>query len=173
MYESALKGWSIAALSLSIIFLVCFTLLSSSSKPARESQPTQKAGENRVTTTILSLSPDSLSLKAKTALPVSVNINTGKDKVAAVKLVITFDPKIVKVDSVSPSTFFVKSSILHKEIDNKTGIAQLVVGSIEPKSGTGEVALVKITALKDGDPALKISKDSEASAIGKTYNVLK
>ena len=171
--ESALKGWSIAALCLSIIFLVCFTLLSSSSNNVQRPQTSTKAGENQVTTTTLALSPDSLTLKSKTIVSVSVNIDTGGDKVAAVKLHISFDPKVVKVDSVTPSTFFTKSSILHKEIDNKAGIAQLVVGSIEPKSGNGELALVKITALKDGDPMLKISEESEVSAIGKTYNVLK
>lgn len=172
--ESALKGWSITALSLSIMFLSTFMLATITSSPERQNTRTlAPAQEEMETTTTLALSPTQSSPKIKAQETLSVNINTGGDKIAALKLHLSFDPKIVKVDSIAASAFFDKANVLHKEIDNKAGSIVLVFGSIEPKSGSGEAAILKFTGIKKGDANFQISGESEAAAIGKTYNVLK
>lgn len=174
MYESALKGWSIAALSLSIMFLSTLMLASfTTSSQRQQPRATASSQEERITTTTLSLSPAESSLKVKAQETVSVNINTGRDKVAALKLHLSFDPKVLKVDSIAPSAFFDKANVLHKEIDNKAGSAVFVFGSIEPKGGSGEAAVIKLTSIKEGESNLSLTTETEAAATGKTYNVVK
>jgi hypothetical protein len=172
--ESALKGWTITALSLSIMFLTTFMLASvtSGQSPAQKT-PTNTNVEQQEKTTTLSLSPSEASLKTKAGQTLTLNIDTGEDKVAALKLNISFDPKMVKVESIAPGAFFQKTNILHKEIDNKTGSVVFVFGSIEPKMGSGEVAQIKLTSLKAGDSQISLTSDTEVAATGKTYNVLK
>ena len=167
MYESALKGWSIAALSLSIIFLVCFTLLSSSkSSVVSQSPAVSKAEEKQEKTTTLTVS-------ASTVGSAVIKIDTGKDKIAAIKLHLSFDPKAMKIDSINPGSFFAKTSVLQKVVDNKTGNVEFVFGSMEPKAGMGDVAVIKYSELKKSSELPQILQETEVSALGKTYNVLK
>ena len=174
MFDAALKGWSIAALSLSIIFLSTFVLTSQTGLSRNpKTQTPAKAEEQKELTTSLSLSPREVTAKVKGQQTISLNINTEKDNVAALKLHLSFDPKVMKVDSIAPSAFFEKASILHKEIDNKTGKVIFVFGSIEPKAGSGEAAVIRLSTLTEGVSELEITSESEVAATGKTYNVVK
>ena len=174
MFEAALKGWSIAALSLSIMFLSTFVLASYMvPAPAKQTtKATAQESEKELTTT-LSVDPKESSVKEKTQETLSVNVNTGKDKIAALELHISFDPKLVKVESIAPGVFFEKASVIHKEIDNKAGTVVFVFGSIEPKNGSGEAATLRLTTLSTGIAKVNLSSETEVAALGKTYNVVK
>ncbi|MDO8452838.1 MAG: cohesin domain-containing protein, partial [bacterium] len=155
------------ALSLSIIFLVCFTLLSTSnSSNLIQSPAVSQAQEQQEKTTTLTVS-------ASTVGSAVIKIDSDRDKVAAIKLHLSFDPKAIKVDSINPGSFFTKTSILQKVVDNKTGNIEFVFGSMEPKAGMGDVAVIKYSELKESSELPKILQETEVSAIGKTYNVLK
>ena len=174
MFESAIKGWSIAALSLSIMFLSTF-VLASYMVPAPSKQTTRVTAQEaaRDLSTTLSIDPKEASVKEKTQKTLSVNVNTGKDKVAALELHLSFNPKLVKIDSIAPGAFFEKANVLHKEIDNKAGTVVFVFGSIEPKTGNGEAATFRITTLSAGNAEVNLSSGTEVAALGKTYNVVK
>lgn len=100
-------------------------------------------------------------------------INTGGSKVSAVDLNLTFNPKIINVQSINAGTFFKESFVFNNNIDNKTGIARFVVGSREPADGKGDLVLIKILGMQKGETVLQFTEESKAAAQGYSQNILK
>lgn len=116
---------------------------------------------------------NSLTLTEEESL--SVTIDTGGEKVSAVEIHLSFDPKLVKVKEITPGSFFAEPIVLDKaKIDNKLGAATFVVGSgPQTKSGKGEIVKVKVIGLKIGQGTIRLEDSTKVAAVGREYNVLK
>jgi len=79
------------------------------------------------------------------AYAVDVNINTEGDKVTAVQLELSFDPKAIVVTDIRPGTFFKNPIPLIKRINEKDGVISYALG-INPGengiSGKGTIAVI-------------------------------
>lgn len=103
---------------------------------------------------ILSISPNSLTLPTGRAQngTLNIDINTGRNKVTAVQLELSYDPSIfknVEISSPSGQGFFENPIVLLKNIDSKNGRITYALG-IAPtgngKSGAGTVATITFQA---------------------------
>lgn len=169
-----MKPWTLPAIASGLILLISLLFVLPNKQqttiiPQKETSPaTTLAKLNLVN---LAIKPDQLSLRRGEKTTLSINIEA-KEEVSAVELHLKFDPAILKVDSLSPSTFFAKANILQKDIDNKTGQVLLIVGGLPAKSGSGQLLEIKIGALKVGQSELAIEQTSQAAVVGKSTNAL-
>lgn len=127
--------------------------------------------------TTLSLLPNPLTISTASA-SVDVSIDTKTNKVTAVQLEISYDPKkLVNVD-IAPATFFDNPIVLVKKIDPKKGLITFALG-ISPtqtaKIGTGNVATITFTSAisKGGQTEIKVLPETLVTAEGVSSSVLK
>lgn len=110
-----------------------------------------------------------LSKGTKTTLPII--LDTAGLEVSAVELRLRFNPEIISITLLNPLEFFENPHILEREIDNFKGEATFILGTREPKSGTGQVAQISLTAKKSGQTEISLN-GSQAAALGKQENVI-
>lgn len=168
-----MKSWTLPVIASGLILLISLLFI----LPAKTVTPTQKEASNaspssaKLNLVSLSVTPASLTMEKGEKFTLFVNIEA-KEEASAVELHLKFDPAILRVDSLSPTTFFAKANILQKNIDNKAGQALLVLGGLPAKSGSGQLLEMKIGTLKEGQTKLDIEEISQAAVVGKSTNVL-
>lgn len=146
-------------------------------QPSGLQQPTPAPN---VAFTTLSLLPNSLTISTPSA-SVDVSIDTKTNKVTAVQLEISYDPKkLTNVDIVAPSSggFFENPIVLLKKIDEKKGLisfALAISASQTAKMGTGNVATISFTSLitPPGQTEIKVLPETLVTAEGISSSVLK
>lgn len=111
--------------------------------------------------TVLSLSPNPLTVSASTPATLDVVINSNGQKITAVQLELTFDPKVVTIVSVAQPTknpFIANVFPLMNKIDAKTGRVSYAVGvspSAQSPTGAGRVATITLrTNLAAGEQSV-------------------
>ncbi|MEK7092580.1 MAG: cohesin domain-containing protein [Patescibacteria group bacterium] len=131
--------------------------------------------------TTLSINPATLTASQATSSSVMVDINTGSNKVTAVQIELTYDPKALgNVAIAMPpvnQNFFSNSVVLLKEIDTVKGKITYAVG-IPPtgsaKSGTGSIAVITFTPLLfAGQTTISFNPSTLVTAENATQSVLK
>lgn len=150
-----------------------------SAPPASRSE--LQGGQTAVVQTLLSMSPNPLTVSANTPFSVNVEIATGGNKVTAVQLEISFDPKVLtNVAIATPTTgaFFENPIELLKNVDEKTGTITFALGmppTGEAKTGTGTVATLTFTPVGavGTQSQLTILPKSLVTATGASSSVLK
>lgn len=102
--------------------------------------------------TILSLSPNPLTVSANTDATLDVTINSNGQKITAVQLEMTYDQKVVTIVSVAQPTvnpFITNIFPLMNKIDTKNGRISYTVGvspSAQSPTGVGRVATITLRA---------------------------
>ncbi|KXK11201.1 MAG: hypothetical protein UZ22_OP11002000405 [Microgenomates bacterium OLB23] len=112
-------------------------------------------------TTKLSLKPQAMQLKKGESTQVTVELSGSPSQAA--DIVVTFNPKLVKVSEVANGTVF--SDILRSEVQDN----QIVVSSaVDPNNPTnlkeGVLFSFTVTALASGDATLDFNKDLTITA---------
>lgn len=107
-------------------------------------------------TTVLSVSPATVTKNIEETFNENVVIETGGNQVAGVDIEILFNSTVLEVINVLPGTFFDSPSEIRKEIENQTGRLFYAIGSFSPggKSGSGTVAVVSFKAKEAGTSSL-------------------
>lgn len=89
-------------------------------------------------------------ITAGAASTANINITTGVNKITAVQLEMSFDPKVITNVSITPGTFFSDPVSLFKEIDPVKGTISYAFGiglGQKPVTGTGTLATVSFTVV--------------------------
>lgn len=104
--------------------------------------------------TTLELSNYPVSLATSSGSPVyllDVNINTEIDKVTAVQLELSFDPKAITIVDINPGPFFKNPAQLLKRINPKDGSISYALGIKPGENGiTGKGVVAKISYTEIG-----------------------
>lgn len=144
-------------------------------------KPTPQAQVPYAHTTLeISSNPIAVSTASGTSKTFSadVTINTETDKVTAVQLELSFDPKAISNVEVKPGTFFTKPAELIKKVNSKDGTVSYALG-INPGengvSGTGVVAIISYTEIGQTGTYTQINflPKTLVSAEGNDKSVLK
>lgn len=127
--------------------------------------------------TTLSLLPNPLAISTSSA-SVAVVIDTKTNKVTAVQLEISYDPKQLANVNIVQGTFFDNPIVLLKKIDPKKGLITFAL-AISPtqtaKMGTGNVAILTFTSnlSKETQTEIKVLPETLVTAEGVSSSVLK
>ena len=127
--------------------------------------------------TTLSLLPNPFTLSTPSA-SVDASIDTKTNKVTAVQLEISYDPKQLTNVDIAPGTFFDNPLVLLKNIDEKKGLITFAL-AISPaqsaKQGTGNVATITFTSnlAKGTQTEIKVLPETLVTAEGVSSSVLK
>jgi hypothetical protein len=108
----------------------------------------------------------------------NVEIATGKNKVTAVQLELTFDPKALTNVDIAPGTFFTNPAILLKKIDRVNGRITYAFGiGLGQKAVTGQGTLAVVTFIpvagKTDSTSINFLPKTEVAAQGQNMSVLK
>lgn len=127
--------------------------------------------------TTLALSPSLLSLSSNSG-SLNVVIDSGSNKITAVQLELSYDPKMLSALDIVPGPFFNNPVTLIKTIDDKNGKISYALG-IAPtglaKSGQGAVATITFSSAQQTGQATQItfSPKTLVTAAGANSSVLK
>lgn len=130
-----------------------------------------------VSFTTLSLLPNPLTISTPSA-SVDVSIDTQTNKVTAVQLEISYDPKALTNVDIAPASFFDNSLVLVKKIDKEKGritFALAISPTQTAKMGTGNVATITFTSnlVKGTQTEIKVLPETLVTAEGIVPSVLK
>jgi hypothetical protein len=135
-----------------LVTVVLFIVAVRTNKQASQIPPTQVPVAQQPTTpahSVLSLSPNPITVAPGQQGSVDVNIDTSDNAVTAVQLEIAYDPNIIGDVQVKSGALFTKPVVLINKNDPKTGRFTYAYG-ISPNSptvkGTGSVATITFTA---------------------------
>lgn len=168
--------WTLPLLSIAVLLLVVFAI-----------DPTQRTADfflrESKSTSVGSPSVDSSTSQAEKSvnfkLLSSPNTTLGKDgkvyvevdslteKLSAATVEILFDREVISIKEVMAGSFFENSTILSKKIDNNKGLVNISVGSIEARSGTGELLVIILQPNKTGKTEISFSEQTKAAAVGR------
>jgi hypothetical protein len=129
--------------------------------------------------TKLYVSPSSQDLHINDNFTSQIGMDSGVNKVTGIDLVIKFDPKMLQVSEVKPTTEIANfSSIIKNEIDNSTGKIRYVAFTFDKNLAvSGNLKVLNINGhipqtAQIGSSEIKIDSTSLVSATGEGQNVL-
>lgn len=167
-----------------IIFLIIITgiLIYIAVSPKETSVPTPpsviKVAPKVPAETTINISPNPLNTSSMSG-SLEINIDTKQNKVTAVQLEMSFDPKVLTKIEVKPGTFFSNPLILIKDIDYKNGRISYALGispAANPLSGKGVIAEIDFSAnnaTTAGQTQINLLPKTLVTASGVTASVLK
>lgn len=108
----------------------------------------------------------------------SVNIDSGQNKVTAVQLEISYDPKVLTNVDIKPGPFIQNPIVLLKKVDQANGRISLALGiplGQKGIAGTGTVAVISFnqTATAKGSTVINFLPKTAVTAQGIAQSVLK
>lgn len=146
----------------------------STSTPSTATQPSPTVS---MAHSVLSLSPNPVTVVPGVQGKVDVNIDTSDNAVTAVQLEIAYDPKVLSNVQVTPGSLFQNSIALINKNNPTTGRFTYAFGrtpSQEPVSGKGAVATISFTAKASAQPSqLTLLPTTLVTARGVATSVLK
>lgn len=107
------------------------------------------------------LNPQKQTVTAGETFVVSVNLDSKKERLDAVDVVLEFDPQVLKVSQVSEGTFFSLYPVMKVE-EGRVVLAGTIGFGAEQKegvSGQGLFAKITLTPLANGQSSLAFSKE--------------
>lgn len=142
-----------------------------SSSPASEKNDSQGIVE----VSSLSFEPQAETVAVNDSFALSVIADPKGKKISATELHVSFDPKVLKIESITPSDVF--SLVLSdKQIDNEKGTASIVLAVPLQKPSVdvvSQVAIFNFKALSSASrSSVSFSEKSIAAADGETTNVI-
>ncbi len=171
----------IVGLVLVTVVLFVFALRASNTSDQTAIQPTP-AGEAPAPTSaaksILTLSPNPVTVGSGQSGQVSVEINTDSNEVTGVQLEISYDPGLISNVKVTPGVLLPNAAVLFDNNNSQTGNYTYALG-ITPNSptiqGTGSVAVITFTArgIAGSQSQIELLPTTLISAKGVRDSVLK
>ena len=141
-------------------------------RPSSPSQTPPPVTKKEPALATLSLVPENQTVKAGSTFLVTINFKTGDYKVDTVDAVLSFDPKLLAVEKISPGMFFAEYPI-KKWQDGQV----MLTGTIGAQGkqtggakGEGALGTIKFKALTPGSASVRFAKNSLVVTKGK--NVL-
>lgn len=126
--------------------------------------------------TVLSFAPPMVSTSSATTYTMDVIILTGKNRVNAVQLELSYDPEdLVNVD-ISPGDFLINPTVLLKNVDAKQGrisFALAIAPGENGKQGKGKIATLTFKAATTIPTTIKFLPKTQVAAEGIQASVLK
>ena len=126
---------------------------------------------------VLSLTPNPVTVAPGARGQVSVNVDTSDNAVTAVQLELAYDPKVLRNVVVTPGPLFTGAVVLINKNDPATGKYTYAFGrtpSQTPIKGTGVVATISFTAAASATPSqLLLLPNTLVTARGVASSVLK
>jgi len=162
------------------IFLLSFTatilywrIKAPSSKVVKEEPNLVKKEEPPVPILAsLTLIPEQQTIKVDQTFLVTINLNTGDYKTDTVDAVLTFDPKVLTVEKISPGMFFADYPIKKSE-DGKIMLTGTIGAEDKQVGGAkGEGALGTITFKAKGKGSTTVDFDQNSLVVNEGENVL-
>ena len=117
----------------------------------------------RVDAAGLSFNPSTAATAANSQFSVKVNINAGSEQIVSTDIYVVFDGSGLRADSVAAGSYF--PTVSNNITTGRVYIAGMVDDPATSKTGSGEVATISFTALKEG--SFTISIDCNSSKIVK------
>lgn len=105
-----------------------------------------------------------------------IHIRTGANTVSAVELHIRYDPKLLTNVTIEPGKFFPNPTILAQSVNADSGEALLIIGTLSPRMGEGEIATIEATTITSASSStitLIFDPGTKVAALGETTNVVK
>lgn len=118
------------------------------------------------------ISPGGIDLVGGQGKVLDVLVDSKGEKITVSEIQLSFDPKVIHIEDISPGTFFKEPVVLQKEIQNGGGKAVFVIGGKEGVLGSGKIAQMKITGVGKGSSALIFTGMTKVAAVDKVDNVL-
>jgi hypothetical protein len=117
-------------------------------------------------------------ISSSSALQSNVEIATGRNKVTAVQLELTFNPKALTNVEIAPGTFFTNPVIILKKIDTENGRITYALGvGLGQKAVTGRGTLAVLTFIpvagKTEPTSINFLPKTEVAAQGQIMSVLR
>ena len=138
-------------------------------------QQQQEFREKAQPATTLSLVTNNPTPNVGDNFAVSISIDTGENQVVGTQFYISYDSSRVKVNEVSPGTFFTNPTIYQSTIDEQNGlityILYLPLGS-QAAQGQGTVAAIDFEALDAGSTTISFDSRTTVGAFQEETNVL-
>lgn len=113
------------------------------------------------------------SLTGTVGKEVNVDIqldNSAAQEIRNADLYVTYDPAILRLDTVIPGTFFSEPMEFKKRIDNNTGTLLYAIGSTKTMKGKQVIATLTFTPLVN-TPSTSIHITSQTLLVGKSGQV--
>jgi hypothetical protein len=146
-----------------------------------------RAGQNQISTQTstpasASLPQTNISISQAIASPVStfkseIEIETGQNKVTAVQLELSYDPKALTNVNIASGSFFPKPVVLLKKIDTTGGTISYALSSQDQKgiSGKGTIAVLTFTPIagQSGSTQIDFLPKTQVSAENLMQSALK
>lgn len=117
-------------------------------------------------TVALSLSPASVSNTPGSSVDITVNVNAGSSLSTGVAAELSYDPAFLQVISVTQGSFYPEVLQAATFGNGKVSFTYGVSPSAGGKSGSGQVAVIKVKLLKSGSGTLSFNNSTLATVIG-------
>jgi len=108
----------------------------------------------------LSLLPETAKFPLGQSQTAQIMLNTGERAVVGVDASLTFDPSMIKIESVQPGSLFQGQIVFKNEVANNKILLSL--GSFTPFNGSGVYGTLKFAPLKAGTASLNFNPYPES-----------
>lgn len=104
----------------------------------------------------------------------NLKIDTGQNTVTGVEFTLQYDPKFISIESITPSGFYEKPTVLINQKNNSLGTYKFAVGSMDPKKGNGSLVNVRVKTINPGSSQVSFQGETKvADKNAGSNNVLK
>jgi len=108
----------------------------------------------------LSLLPETGKFPLGQSQTAQIMLNTGERPVVGVDASLTFDPSMIKIESVQPGSLFQGQIVFKNEVANNKILLSL--GSFTPFMGTGVYGTITFSPVRGGKSALSFNSSPES-----------
>lgn len=174
------KKYLLYGISAALLLALIFTGVSAVNRRQTQSEAPVDISQQTVPTpadhrwTTLTVDAAAASVSS-TMVTVPIRIDTGDNTVSAVELHVAVDPSTVKGLKVIAGSFFVKPTVLESKSGEAPGTYVFTIGSLAPRQGAGDIALVSWakTAGSTATVTVRLDPQTKAAAIGESDTVVK
>lgn len=158
-------------LFLAIFILVGLTLIFYSIQAIKKPVKIQEEHAAEPSGPVLVISPGSVGTRPNTSFDLNLNIDAKEERVTAADVTVSFDPNLVRLDSISKGDFL---PVILKQGSYSNGIFKIVLGCdpYNPKSGSGTLATLHFTTLSEGRSRINFTSESQIAVVGQNNNAL-
>jgi hypothetical protein len=164
---STIIGSVLGAMTLGmIVVMMVFTYKSLNSPVVIKKELAVEAGGP-----ILYMNPDIANKNIGESFDVDLMLDSKSEKASATEITVTYDPTILKANSITPSGYF---PILFKNgaINNGVITITLGCGPGNPKTGIGKLATINFTTIAYGDDTINYDTQTQLAVVNQTANFI-
>lgn len=125
--------------------------------------------------TIFATADSQLWIENPTSSTLKVYLNTNSNQAVGAEIHLQFDPQFIKINSITPDTFFANPNVTDYQIDNNSGntFITLLGSPSRPQTGSGSLVNLDFSTLKTGTTKINLTDSTKIAALGEAGNSLK